>query len=271
MVSSHFDEKTREAKQRLAKAGVEAKARFSKTKLGQKLEQTVNDVETKIPELKTSLQTKAEERIQQITETATGARDMAKTVAKAQVDQVLLNLSHKGLDLRDSNELAQRIGKSVLRRADEVRELIESHRMAPTWLKDLKLGDKLDHLSQKLTSFDETLDETTDAAAGEASEKRSRLDKTSEAAESTSMMDATAARASADVQPGTLRKTKKNTMVESEGGHSEVPSQTDADAQLKTKMSMSAARTGAKSETLTKSAKSTKAKKTKRASTSSEH
>ena len=143
-------ERANEVKDRLVQAGAEARKRFAGTKLGQRVEQTVSQLETKFPELKTNLQAKAEERLTAFAQSATEAGDLAKNVAKAQVDQVLLNLQHKGLDLSQSNELVQKIGKSVLRRADEVRERLEGSRMAPEWLRDLKLGDKIEGLSQKL-------------------------------------------------------------------------------------------------------------------------
>ena len=237
-MSANQSGKAQEAKERLAAAGMEAKKRFANTKLGQKVEETVSKVETKLPDLKNTLQAKAEERIQQITQSATEAGDLAKSVAKAQVDQVLLNLKHKGLDLSESNELVHRIGQSVLRRADEVREMLEGHHMAPAWLKDLKLGDKLGGISQKFT---ESMGTKT------------------EAAESTSVADATVAQASADVQPDTLHAVGKDT-VESEGGHSEqAPELNTTDSELLA------------AETLSKATKPTRAKTGKRTRAATEH
>ncbi len=178
-------ERANEVKERLVQAGTEARKRFAGTKLGQRVEQTVSQLEIKFPELKTNLQAKAEERLTAFAHSATEAGDLARNVAKAQVDQVLLNLQHKGLDLSHSNELVQKIGKSVLRRADEVRERLEGSPMAPEWLKDLKLGDKIEGLSQKLaenfgTAPPQDNSEAVHATAAAFSDKAAESETTSE-------------------------------------------------------------------------------------------
>jgi len=249
-------ERANDVKDRLVQAGSEARKRFAGTKIGQRVEQTVSQLENKFPELKNNLQAKAGERLQAFAQSATEAGDLAKNVAKAQVDQVLLNLQHKGLDLSQSNELVQKIGKSVLRRADEVREKLEGSPMAPEWLKDLKLGDKIEGLSQKLT---ETMGSSSNMQAEQAREEAGAH---GDAAESTTTADAAVSQAAASMQPESMQESAhysdQDSVQESaqESAHS---------AASESKSSMS------QEETVTTSAKSGTAKTSKKTRAHAKH
>lgn len=64
-----------------------------------------------------------------------------KTVqsAKQSLDQILLGLGHKKLEAFDPQDLIQRVGRSVLHRAEQMRLQIADTPFSPTWLKEVTL------------------------------------------------------------------------------------------------------------------------------------
>ena len=59
--------------------------------------------------------------------------------AKKGLDQVLVNLEHRGLKIKESQEIIQRMGKKVLDRAEDIRSQIATNAKTPAWLKDMSL------------------------------------------------------------------------------------------------------------------------------------
>ena len=54
-------------------------------------------------------------------------------------DQVLLQLEHRGLKIKESQDLIQRMGKTVLDRAEVIRSQIAANALTPTWLKQMSV------------------------------------------------------------------------------------------------------------------------------------
>ncbi|MES2854828.1 MAG: hypothetical protein V4692_03140 [Bdellovibrionota bacterium] len=67
------------------------------------------------------------------------------------IDQVLLGLQHRGLNLKEFNfkesqdaaqNIAQKVGRKVLERADEIRAQLAEQPYSPSWLKDVSLAPR---------------------------------------------------------------------------------------------------------------------------------
>jgi hypothetical protein len=54
-------------------------------------------------------------------------------------DQVLLQLEHRGLKIKESQDLIQRMGKTVLDRAEVIRSQIAANHLTPNWLKEMSV------------------------------------------------------------------------------------------------------------------------------------
>ncbi|HVK61836.1 MAG TPA: hypothetical protein VM432_09815 [Bdellovibrionales bacterium] len=63
------------------------------------------------------------------------------------LDQVLLGLQHRGLNLKDFNfkesqDVVQKVGRRVLERAEMIRQQVAERPYSPAWLKDITLTPK---------------------------------------------------------------------------------------------------------------------------------
>ena len=92
-------------------------------------------------------------------ETAESVAQNAATVAKQSLDQVLLNLEHRGLKIKESQDLINQLGQAVLTRAEGVRSQLSQNPLTPAWLKDLTCAKSakrepldIDDLSAEATS-----------------------------------------------------------------------------------------------------------------------
>ncbi len=107
----------------------------------QKLAQSITD------SVSDRLNGKLGEKLSTTAMTAAATAQMAaQTVAqsaKEGLDQVLLGLEHRGINLKDSQEkaqdFAQKVGRKVLERAEEIRAQIAENPLSPAWLKDVSL------------------------------------------------------------------------------------------------------------------------------------
>ena len=83
---------------------------------------------------------KFDQRVDKIAETVTTVAETAKQTAKTSLDQILLNLEHRGLNLKDSQDILQKVSQTVLDRAERIRSQITEHPSiggyAPSWLKE---------------------------------------------------------------------------------------------------------------------------------------
>ena len=64
---------------------------------------------------------------------------MAADTAKGGLDQVLIGLEHRGFNLKESQDIAQRVGRKVLERAEAVRAQIAASPLSPAWLREVTL------------------------------------------------------------------------------------------------------------------------------------
>jgi hypothetical protein len=101
-------------------------------KLGQKLGKEIERKGQKVGQ-------KFDEKVEQISSTAKTAADVAAQTAKAGLDQLLHNLEEKGLKIKDSQDFLQKIGQSVLDRAEGIREQVAQNPLAPSWIRDVTL------------------------------------------------------------------------------------------------------------------------------------
>lgn len=77
------------------------------------------------------------EKAAQLAQTAAQTAQMAAGVAKYGIDQVLLSLEHKGINVRDSQDMIQKVGLKVLERAEAIRSQVADNPLSPAWLKDI--------------------------------------------------------------------------------------------------------------------------------------
>lgn len=79
---------------------------------------------------------KFDAHVDQIADKVTNVADTAKT----SLDQVLLNLEHRGLNFKDKQEIIHRVGQTVLDRAEKIRAQITENTplgaFAPAWMKE---------------------------------------------------------------------------------------------------------------------------------------
>ena len=79
-------------------------------------------------------------RVEQIAEQAFTVAQTAKETAKVGLDQILLNLEHRGVNIKDKQDIIQKMGQTVLDRAEKIRSQIAEHpsleKFAPSWMKE---------------------------------------------------------------------------------------------------------------------------------------
>lgn len=77
---------------------------------------------------------------EKVTTVAATVKQTATETAKTSLDQVLLNLEHRGLNIKDKQEVILRVGQTVLDRAEKIRaQLTENSPLgafAPAWMKE---------------------------------------------------------------------------------------------------------------------------------------
>lgn len=124
----------------------------------------------KTNKLANRLNEQAQEAVQKAAQaTAQMASNLATTfsteAAKHSLDQVLLNLEHRGLSFKDSQDLAIKVGRKVLERAEAVRLQIAENPLSPAWLREVRL--KCVETALNKTVADETLETSPVASASE--------------------------------------------------------------------------------------------------------
>lgn len=86
---------------------------------------------------------RVEEIAEQVTTVAQSVKQTASEAAKTGLDQILLNLEHRGLNVKDTSdfsEIVQKVSQTVLDRAEKIRSQITEHpavgAFAPSWMKE---------------------------------------------------------------------------------------------------------------------------------------
>ncbi len=119
-----------------AKYGAAKKIEANITRLGEKISSRFSE---SAQLAKTVASQTAVQTAHLATETAHIAVERVQTAASSareSLDQVLVNLEHSsGLKFKDSSDMAQKIGRKVLERADEIRAQISKNQYAPQWVK----------------------------------------------------------------------------------------------------------------------------------------
>lgn len=119
--------------------------------------------------LNTKLASQAQEAVQKATRTAQMATQVATQVAtdaaKSSLDQVLLNLEHRGLNIKESQDLAIKVGRKVLERAEAIRAQIAENPLSPSWLKEVRLKCAEEPMSTDPTAVSTEIPSTTSAPA----------------------------------------------------------------------------------------------------------
>lgn len=94
--------------------------------------------------------------------------DAAQT-AKQSIDQALIALEHRGINIKDPQDFAQRVGRKVLERAESIREQIADKPFTPAWLKDVNLAPKAAKATEAAPLSSEENPEITIEASAAAS------------------------------------------------------------------------------------------------------
>jgi hypothetical protein len=125
--------------------------------------------------LSSKASTQAQEAVKSATQTvqatATMATQLATETAKHGIDQVLLNLEHRGVNFKESQDLAVKVGRKVLERAEAIREQIAANPLSPAWLKDVSLKP----IEAKTAPTEDALDLATATAEGMAEPKHEHV------------------------------------------------------------------------------------------------
>lgn len=88
-----------------------------------------------------------DQQVDHIADRVTTVAQTAQATAKSSLDQILLNLEHRGLSFKEKQELMNRVGQTVLERAEKLRsqlsELPSFSGYAPSWMKEpfVKVSD----------------------------------------------------------------------------------------------------------------------------------
>jgi hypothetical protein len=151
-------------------------------KLGQKLGKEIERKGQRVGQ-------KFDEKVEQISSTA-----------KAGLDQLLHNLEEKGLKIKDSQDFLQKIGQSVLERAEEIREQVAQNPLAPSWIKDVTLSNAHSH-SNGAEKNSPAQDHTHAHTAGPALH-----DENHPAEAAGSMEEASISQPAQDMQPAPLKE-----------------------------------------------------------------
>ena len=139
-------------------------------------------------------------------QSAKSAATTAMSTAKFGLDQVLLGLQHRGLNLEESRDLVQQVGRRVLERAEEIRKQLALSPLSPAWLKDVSLGGpaaigaplKADEMSESDAPFSTT---SPDADASQNLAESGSI----VAAEAGSIVDATVSDPVVEMQPESMK------------------------------------------------------------------
>ena len=142
-------------------------------------------------------------------QTAKSAATTAMSTAKFGLDQVLLGLQHRGLNLEESRDLVQQVGRRVLERAEEIRKQLALSPLSPAWLKDVSLGgpaaigaplkaDAMNEMSESDAPFSTT---SPDADASQNLAESGSI----VAAEAGSIVDATVSNPVVEMQPESMK------------------------------------------------------------------
>lgn len=115
------------------------------------------------------LNEQAQEAVQKATRTAQVATQVATEAAKSSLDQVLLGLEHRGLNIKESQDLALKVGRKVLERAEAIRAQIAENPLTPSWLKEVRLKcadqDMAAETATETTAVSTEIPSTTSAPA----------------------------------------------------------------------------------------------------------
>ena len=81
-----------------------------------------------------------DQQVDQIADRVQSVAQTASATAKSSLDQILLNLEHRGLNFKEKQELINRVSQTVLERAERIRSQISEHpslaNYAPAWMKE---------------------------------------------------------------------------------------------------------------------------------------
>lgn len=109
---------------------------------------------------------------------AVNAANSVTTGARNQLDQVLLDLEHKALNLVETQDMIQTVGRRVLARAEEIRVQVATSPLSPSWLKDLKLLQSTATISARFAGAAKSQpmkSQTSGAAAETATQKATEV------------------------------------------------------------------------------------------------
>ena len=127
------------------------------------------DVEAamQLPQVERTL-SEAKRKMQQ----AMHARDQAKQT----LDQALLDLQHTAIDLKGRpNDLIQKVGQTVLERAERIRQQVAETPYSPSWLKDLSLAPKAGEAGEAAESLEDSPEELATGAVVETKKAKVTL------------------------------------------------------------------------------------------------
>lgn len=153
------------------------KAKFSKnmkTGLQQKIKAQISEQISQ--KMNTRLGKKVSARLNESAETLVQTAHVAAETAKHGIDQVLIGLEHRGINLKESQDLAQKVGRKVLERAEAIRSQLAGTPFSPSWLKDVSLAPKAAAPSAQAavdtqtTEVTDTTEATDATAAGSMTE-----------------------------------------------------------------------------------------------------
>jgi len=119
----------------------------------------------KLEKLNAKLATRLNEQAQEAVQKATRTAQVATEAAKSSLDQVLLGLEHRGLNIKESQDLAIRVGRKVLERAEAIRAQIAENPLSPSWLKEVRLKCADQAMATDTTAVSTEIPSTTSAPA----------------------------------------------------------------------------------------------------------
>lgn len=118
------------------------------------------------------------------------------------IDQALLDLQHKALDLKSQpQDLIQKVGQRVLERAERIRAQVAETPYSPTWLKDLSLAPKVEESGEADEASEDSDEELASGAVVETKKAKVTL--------ATSPAHAADSSAAADMEPETYETATK--------------------------------------------------------------
>ncbi|MES2963848.1 MAG: hypothetical protein V4760_08150 [Bdellovibrionota bacterium] len=121
--------------------------------------------------------------------------------AKETLDQALLDLQHKAVDLKaQPQDLIQKVGQRVLERAERIRAQVAETPYSPSWLRDLSLAPRIVESGEADESLEDSDEERAAGAIVETKRGKVTLATTVAATES---------EAAADMQPESFQTATK--------------------------------------------------------------